>query len=78
MSLFSQMAPSLPFFLQKVRNSHNYATIDELNIKDLNIMFTIIYGKKLFFSESKTIDVHCPRCLFHLFKHFLLGKMRQK
>jgi hypothetical protein len=40
------------------------------------VYLVIIYKKAWYFSESKTIVVQ--RCLSHLFRHVILGSMREK
>ena len=45
-----------------------------------NVYLVIIYKKTWYFSESKTIDVHCggAKMFSHLLRHVILESMREK
>jgi hypothetical protein len=69
------MAPYWPFY----RN--NRSTVIDIFNKDptKNVYLVITYKKTWYFSESKTIDVHCRRAnmSFPIFTD-ILGSMREK
>jgi hypothetical protein len=64
------------------RNNRNCSTVIEFFNTDSteNVYLVIIYKKTWYFSESKTIDVHCrgAKIYFHLLIHVIPWNMREK